>query len=372
MGHIRKKDNGWQYTIELERDFNGKRKQKSKGGFKTKKECQIAMTEMESKINKGEYIEESKLTLEAYLNNWLEHIKRNVTETTYVFYKGISDRVLIPELGSIKIDKLKTMQIQNFLTAKLNDSTLSNTTVRHYYNVLNIALNQAVKWQVIQSNPCMAVEAPKVSKAQLGILKADEVEKLLNYTKESEFKVMYIPLLLAVTCGMRRGEVLGLQWNDIDFDSGILRVKHNYTKVGKENKMVTPKTDLSIRTIALLPTTLSELKQYKDNKKVIKLKKDDYDYVCCWPDGSPLKPDYASHTLRKLLKKCNLPLVRFHDLRHTHATLLLMEGVNVKVVSERLGHSKVDMTLDTYTHVLPQMQQDAVNKLENVLFKSVK
>lgn len=372
MGYMRKKNNGWSYTVSL--GFNpktGKYKQKSKGGFKTKKECQAAMMEFETKVNKGEYFEESKLTLEAYLKQWLENIKHNITESTYVFYKNQS-KVIINSLGNIKLDKLKTMQIQNFLTSKIDEGLVNNTTVRHYYNVLNIALNQAVKWQLIQNNPCLAVEPPRVSKPKIEVLQPHEVIHLLEYTKTSEFQVMYIPLLLAATCGMRRGEVLGLQWEDIDFDNKILRVRHSYTKVGKENKLVEPKTDLSIRTIALLPSTLHELQEYKENKKVIRLNKDEPDFVCCWQDGSPLKPDYVSHTLRKLLKKCNLPLIRFHDLRHTHATLLLMQGVNVKVVSERLGHSKVDMTMDTYQHVLPNMQEEAALKLEDALFKNAK
>ncbi|MCM8710489.1 site-specific integrase [Clostridium sp. SYSU_GA19001] len=369
MGYIRKKDNGWSFTVSLGLDpVTMKYKQKSKGGFKTKKECQAAMMELETKINKGEYFEESKITLETYLKQWLENVKHNITESTYVFYKDIAERVLTPALGKIKLDKLKTMQIQNFLTDKLKDNTLSNTSVRHYYNILNIALNQAVKWQVIQNNPCLAVEPPKPSKAKIGVLKPNEVELLLNYTKSSEFKVMYIPLLLAITCGMRRGEILGLLWEDVDLEKGIIRVKHNLTKIGKETKLVTPKTDMSVRTIALLPTAISELKHYKENRKIIKLNDDEPDYVCCWGDGSYLKPDYVTHTFRKLLIKCELPLIRFHDLRHTHATLLLMQGVNPKIVSERLGHSKIDMTLDTYSHVLPIMQEEAALKLEKALF----
>lgn len=374
MGYIRQKKNGtWSYTVSL--GFNpstNKYNQKSKGGFKTKKECKAAMTELENKINKGEYFEESKDTVEEYLKEWLKNIKHNVAEGTYEFYKDIVERVLIPALGMIKIDKLNVLQIQNFLISKLTDGKLSTTTVRHYYNVLNIALNQAKKWRLIQYNPCEAVEPPKASKAKIAVLKPDEAEFLLNYTKTSEFKVMYIPLLLAITCGMRRGEVLGLQWGDVDLEEGLIRVTHNLTKVGKEIKMVIPKTDLSVRTIALLPTTIKELQYYKYNRKIIKLNKDGYDYVCCWEDGSYLKPDYVTHTFKKLLKKCNLPSMRFHDLRHTHATLLLMQGVNVKVVSERLGHSKVDMTLDTYSHVLPEMQKEAALKLEEALFKNVK
>lgn len=370
MGYIRKKDNGWQYTVSLGLDpLTNKYKRKSKGGFKTKAECKEALAIMEASIAKGEYFEETKTTLESYLKKWLENIKHNITESTYEFYKNQS-MILIKDLGSVKLDKLKAMQIQSFLTSKVNEGIVNNTTVRHYYNVLNIALNQAVKWQLIQSNPCRAVEAPKPSKPKIEVLKPNEVVTLLEYTKTSDFKVMYIPLLLAATCGMRRGEVLGLQWQDIDLNNKILRVANSYTKVGKINKLVEPKTVLSVRTIALLPSTAEALREYKDNRKVIKLNKDEPDFVCCWEDGSPLKPDYVSHTLRKLLKRCDLPLIRFHDLRHTHATLLLMQGVNVKVVSERLGHSKINMTLDTYSHVLPQMQEEAAMKLENVLFKT--
>jgi integrase len=372
LGYIRQKPNGtFSFTVSLGLDpLTNKYKQKSVGGFKGITECRKAMRSMEDSIDKGEYFQESKTTLEKYLKNWLENIKHNISEGTYEFYKDMAERVLSPVFGKVQIDKLKTMQIQTFLTKKLNEEKLSTTTVRHYYNVLNIALNQAVKWQVIQSNPCAAVEPPKASKAKIAILQAEEVITLLEYTKTSEFKAMYLPLLLASTCGMRRGEVLGLMWEDVDLDNGILRVKNNLVKIKNENKIVTPKTDLSVRTIALLKTTIEALREYKENRKVIKLNKDEPDFVCCWENGSPLRPDYVTHTLPKLLKRCNLPSIRFHDLRHTHATLLLMQGVNVKVVSERLGHSKVDMTMDTYQHVMPQMQEDAALKLENALFKT--
>lgn len=372
MGYIRKRSNGWSYTVSLGLNLKtNEYKQKSKGGFKTKAECKAAMVEIENKINKNEYFEESKITLESYLNEWLDNIRYNIAESTYVFYKDIVDRILIKNLGKIQIEKLKALQIQSFLTNMINKNVLSTTTVRHYYNVLNIALNQAVKWQIIQMNPCNLVEAPKKQKAKIAVLKPNEVDKLLLYTKKSEYKVMYIPLVLALTCGMRRGEILGLQWEDVDLEKGITKIKHNLVKVGTSCKLTTPKTDSSIRTIALLPTTIKVLKEYKENKKIIKINKD-YDYVCCWENGEPIKPDYPSHTLKVLLERCNLPHIRFHDLRHTHATMLLMQNVNVKVVSERLGHSKIDMTLDTYSHVLPQMQQEAVDKLEDLLFKKAK
>lgn len=375
-GHIRKRGVGYQIVVDIGRDpLTGKRKQKSVGGFKTKKEAEKALAEMIAKVEKGEYFEETNMTLEEYLNKWLEYTKYNVSENTYIFYKEITTKRLIPMLGKIELKKLKAINIQTFLTEILNSENVSPTTVRHYYNVLNIALNQAVKMQLIQINPCNSVIPPKKKENKINVLTPEQVKILLDFTKESEFSVMYIPLHLALFCGLRRGEILGLQWNNVDFENNLIRISDNMVKVGTKAKMTTPKSDNSVRTVAILNETVNILKQHRkkqlENKLLFGSQYNDTNFVCTWPDGRHLKPDYLTHTLKKLLKKCNLPDIRFHDLRHTHATLLLMQGVNPKIVAERLGHSKVDITLDTYSHVLPEMQQEAVRKLDE-LFKKAK
>lgn len=375
-GSVRKHGSGWQIRVDIEPDpLTGKRRQKAIGGFKTKKEAEKALAELISKIEKGEYFEQKEMPLSEYLKKWLAHVKHNISESTYVFYKDIINKILIPNLGNVNISKLKPIIIQNFLNEKLEEGDLSPTTVRHYYNVLNIALNQAVKWQIIENNPCFAVTPPKKRDAIPNVLNPEQVKILLDYTKESEFSVMYIPLHLALFCGLRRGEILGLQWDDVDFKNQVIRIRNNVVKVGNESKLTTPKTDNSIRTVAIMPETVKILKQHKKKQKEHQLLLGESyhksNFVCTWEDGRTIRPDYLTHTLKKLLKKCNLPNIRFHDLRHTHATLLLMQGVNPKIVSERLGHSKVDITLDTYSHVLPEMQKEAVDKLEK-LFKEAK
>lgn len=375
-GHIRKRGAGYQIVVELGKDENGKRKQKAIGGFKKQKEAEKALAELIAKIEKGDYYEHKELLLSDYLNQWYnDYAKHNVSEVTLVFYKDIIDRILIPYIGKIQIAKLKPLQIQSFLS-KILEGDISSTTARHYYNVLNIALNQAVKWQIIDVNPCNAVEPPKKEKRKLDVLTPFEVEKLLEYTKTCEFSVMYVPITLAIMAGLRRGEILGLEWSNFDSEKGLLRITNNMVKVGSEVKMTTPKTDKSVRTVALLPSTVELLKQHRikqiENRLLLG---DDYiknNFVCTWPNGKTIRPDYITHTLKKLLKKCDLPDIRFHDLRHTHATLLLLQGVNPKIVSERLGHSKVDITLDTYSHVLPEMQKEAVEKLENLFIKNAK
>lgn len=255
----------------------------------------------------------------------------------------------------------------------LENSERSTAAVRHFYDVLNITLSQAVKWQIISTNPCIHVQPPNNKNKRIKMLTPEQVEILLEYTKASEFNVMYMPILLALTYGMRRVEILDLKWEDVDSESGLLHIRNNLQMIKGEFVLLPTKTDLSQSSVALLPSTISILKQYENGQKVFKMAfKSEYTncgYVCSRLDGSPLRPDYLTKTIKKLLEKCNLPDIRFHDLRHTHATLLLMAGINPKVVAERLGHSKVDMTLDTYSHVLSQMQKEAAEKLDERLFK---
>ena len=368
-GHIRKKDSTWQYTVELDRDpISNKRKQKSKGGFRTKRECEKAMAEMIVQIEQGEYFESKETLLKDYLHQWLEAIKNNISEGTFVFYNDIVDKIIIPKLGLIKINKLTPLSIQNFLTSESKNK--SGTTVRHYYNVLNISLNRALKWQLIQVNPCNAVETPKKSQKKIKVLSPEESNNLLEYTQSCIFEVMYIPVLLALTCGMRRGEILGLKWDNINFEKNILVVKNNLQLFNGTIKLTVPKTDKSARTIALLPSTIKILKEHKKNQLKQKLlhssEYNDENFVCCWEDGRPIRPDYITQTFKKIIRHGNFLDVSFHDLRHTHATLQLLKGVNPKIVSERLGHSRINMTLDTYSHVLPEMQQQAVEKLAEI------
>lgn len=379
-GSIRKHGNGYQIRVDLGKDENGKRKQKAVGGFRTKAEAEAGLNELLVKLQNGEYAEESTINIKDYLSKWLKYIKPNVEDTTYVFYRDMC-AALTTHLGKVQVTKLKPLQIQDFITKLLdgNERKLSPTTVRHYYNVLNIALNQAVKWEIIKVNPCNSVDPPRKAETKFDVLEPDEVEMFLDYIKNSDYSVMYIPVHLALYCGLRRGEILGLTWNNIDLKQGIIRIVSNRVVAGKEEVISTPKTDKSMRSVAISKHTIEILKEHykeqNENEKILTLypgKQDKDKYVCTWPGGKLIRPDYLTKTLKKVLKQCNLPNIRFHDLRHTHATLLLLAGVNLKVVSERLGHSKTTFTADTYAHVLPQMQQEAVEKFDNLVSKKAK
>lgn len=371
-GHIRKRGSGYQIIVDLGRDpLTGKRKQKAQGGFKTKKEAEKALAELIIKIEKGEYFDSQKISMKEYLEKWLEIKKPLLKPTTYLFYERIVNNVLIPNLGKMQLDKLKPLHLQSFFTELLNRDDINSTTVKHYYTTLKTALNQAVKLQLIPSNPCDAIEPPKRAKSNKSILDLKHIFYILEYA-QNNFETMYIPLLLAITCGLRHGEILALKWSNVDLEKGLITITENAPiRINGENYVSTTKTSTGKRAVKLLPFTIPILKQHKrkqlENKLLFGKAYINSDLVCCWPNGEEIRPDYITHTFKKILKKCNLPEnIRFHDLRHTHATLMLLAGINPKAAAERMGHASTDFMLDTYSHLLPTIQDEAVEKLNNL------
>jgi integrase len=368
---------GLNYTIifDLGKDEIGKRKQKTIGGFKTKREAEKALNENISKVEKGEFFVTKDILFKDYLNKWIEeYCKNNLSYKTQKTYNQLINSYIIPRLGNIPLSKLKPLNLQSFNNALQNELHLSGTTALHCHTIIHTALKYAVKWQIIDKNVSDAVERPKRSNKLMNVLNADQLNLLLDNLKETS---LYLPTLLAATTGIRRGEVLGLTWNNIDLDSNTMYIEVQLQNVNEELTLVSTKTDKSRRKIILLPFTIPILKLERKKQIQNKLQLgeiyDNRNFVCCMGDGRPYNPDYISrHFLRKLTllsEKLAIPKIRFHDLRHTHATLLLKEGINPKIVSERLGHSQVNITLDTYSHVLPDMQKEAADKLNNLLNK---
>ncbi|MCY6485341.1 site-specific integrase [Clostridium aestuarii] len=374
-GHVRKRGKTYSFVVDIGRDENNKRKQKWYSGYKTKKEAEKALNDTLNKIEKGEYFISENISLKNYLRKWLEdYVELTLSTKTIKSYKEMIDWYIIPNIGNIPLNKLKPLNIQNFYKKCINEFNLSGTTTLYCHRILHKALKQAVLWQMLNSNPADAVEKPKKSKKQLQVLNTNHVEKLLNRLKET---TLYMPVLLALTTGLRRGEICGLKWSDIDLENKTLYVKEQLQSNNGILELVPTKTAGSKRKIILLDFTLPILKQHRkhqlQNKLLLGNEYTDNNFVICQTNGNPYNPDYitgnfARH-ISKLSKELNIPKIRFHDLRHTHATLLLKQGINPKVVSERLGHSQVSLTLDTYSHVLPDMQKEAAEKLNDLLAK---
>lgn len=372
-GHVYKRGKTYTIVVDLGRDENDKRKQKSQGGFKTKKEAEKALSELLVKIEKGDYFVSEDMTYKEYLNKWLsEYCCNNLTPKTIKTYKQIINAYILPRLGNIKLDKLKPLDLQSLYNFMQNELCLSGTTTLRCHEVINISLKHAVQWQMLNKNVATSVTRPKKKKTEMQVLTAEQTNLLLDRIKDL---TLYLPVLLSVTTGMRRGEVLGLTWDNIDLDAGVAYIEGQLQKVDNEFKFVPTKTARSRRKIVLLDYTIPILrdirKKQTQQRLLLGAEYEEYNLVCCQANGNPYDPDYVSRNflrhMNKISSELNIPKIRFHDLRHTHATLLLSKDIHPKIVSERLGHSSISITLDTYTHVLPDMQKEAANKLNGLL-----
>jgi len=374
-GSIKKRSEGsWTLIISLGKDpLTGRRRQKWYTVRGNKKAAEAELTRLLHELNTGSYVEPSRSTLAEYLERWLESVKVKVAGKTFERYDDIVRRHLIPGIGSVKLCQLQPLQIQQYYSNELlkgradGSGGLSAQTVLHHHRVLRSALGRAVKWQLLVRNPAEAVEPPKPQRKEMRALNEAETAWLLHAAMGTR---LYVPLALAVTTGMRRGEFLPLQWSDLDLGNRVAFLRRSVEQTKQGVRFKSPKSKKG-RTIALLPLAVEILKEHRRHqlnlRRVLGDAYHDLDLICSCEDGSIWAPDAFSSSFVGFARRAGLKGVRLHDMRHTHATQLLRQGVHPKVVSERLGHSNIGITLDIYSHVLPGMQEDAAQKLEGVL-----
>ena len=380
-GKVFQRGNTWTYVVDLPRKASGKRNQKKVGGFKSKREANAALAATINQINTGQYVEPSKIILKDFLSQWMEDsVKQQNKKSTASSYQYLLDSHVIPEIGAMPIDKIKPFHLQQLYRKKLESGKLngkgglSPTTVRRIHNVLHKAFSTAVKWQLLQVNPADAVDAPRQNKNEMSYLTRDQVEDFLEAAGDSSYKPLY---LTAIMTGLRRGELLGLRWSDVDLATGQATIKQTIVKLHDGSLAVErPKTKSSARTVAFSSSVIATLKDHKRAQAEHRLKLgesyENNNLIFASASGTPINPGNLRRHFKSTLRKAQLPNIRFHDLRHTHATLMLEQGVHVKVVSERLGHSSIQITLDTYSHVLPNLQSDAAETLDQAIFGNSK
>ena len=378
-GHVRERGKGnWYAVLDIRDSLTGKRKRKwhSLPECKGKREAQDACARIITEMNSGLYIEPDKTTIAEFLTRWLEHIKSQVSPRSHERYAEIANKNIAPLLGGVILSKLKPMQISEAYTKALasgrRDGTggLAPRTVHHMHRILKQALGQAVKWQLLPRNPADACDPPKVERATMNTYDMSQTVDILEALRGTR---MFVPTILAVLCGLRRGEVCALRWRSVDLAKGQLAVVESaeQTKAGIRYKE--PKSGKA-RTVAMSATVVEELRLHRiaQAQELLRLgvRLSDHTLLVAQPDGTPLQPNSLTHEWVRLSGKTTLPRARFHDLRHAHATHLLSSGVHPKVASERLGHSKVGITLDLYSHVLPGMQADAAALVDAALMKA--
>jgi integrase len=366
-GHIRERSPGrWAVVIDVRNPATGRRRRKWHTFAGTKRRAQIECARLISELNGGLYIEPARITIGKFLERWLEHIKPLVSPRTHERYDEIVRKNICPLLGAVLLTKLRPMQISEAYAKALSSGHrkgkggLAPSTVRYMHVILKASMRQAVRWQILAHNPVDAVDPPKIERATMRTYNLAQTADLIDATRGTR---MTITVILAVLCGLRRGEIAALRWRNVNLGAAQLAITDSAEQTTAGVRYKKPKSGKG-RTVALSARVVNELRSHRVQQAqellVLGVPLTDDAFIVAQADGSPLQPRSITHRWHLLLaNNRQLPRIRFHDLRHAHATHMLSSGVHPKIASERLGHSKVGITMHLYSHVIPAMQEDA-------------
>lgn len=384
-GNIEKRGKGsWRLTVNGGIGPDGKRiKHQKTVKASSEREAKKELAKFVAEIEKGEYHEPSRMTLSEYVEFWLTNYgETNLQPTTIVFYKGLFKRILTA-MGHLKLEQIKPIHLIQFYKNLEEDGIredgkpggLSSQMILHHHRCFSAILQDAVEWQLISSNPVSKVKAPKVEIKEGKYYTEEEVSAILTHLSQVDIKYFNL-VSLGIATGLRKGELLGLEWKHIDFQQKTIKVcqSSQYTReLGVFTKL--PKNKSSNRVIAIPNSILTMLSQYKDYQESQRLEIGDlwenHDRLFTQWNGKPMHPGTVNSWFQKFLIANDLPRRKFHSLRHTSATLLIAHNVNLKTVSERLGHARIETTLNVYGHALRKADYDAADKMDEVLFSNL-
>jgi integrase len=374
-GSIRRKDNGWSYRVDLGPDpATGRRRQVAKQGFRTRKAAEASLNEVLNGISSGSVVSRSAMTTEEYLNDWLASQEHRLRPTSLHSYRMAIKRIT-DELGKVPMQALTPLQIEKFYAELLrsggrNRRPLSAKTVRNSHVVLRKALSDAERLGLVHRNAAAAARPPSFSRPEFATWSSEDLREFFSGIRDER---VFAPLVVLATTGMRRGEVLGLRWSDVDLDAGQLSIVQTLTAVDGVPTFGATKTSRSRRTVYVDPQTVNVLREHRKRQRRERLVAGPAwtakpDLVFRDEAGVLIHPDRFSREFSRVVAASGLAPIRLHDLRHTYATLALKAGVHPKVVSERLGHATVGITLDLYSHVTPAIARDAANVVADRIF----
>jgi integrase len=372
-GSIVRRGAGYSYVLYLGRDSSGRKRQKWVGGFRTKRAAEAAMIEALGRVNAGQFVDPGRLTVGEFLEHWLESVTPGLRASTAASYAMVLTKRVLPRVGSHRLASLTP----GHLTAMYADllahggrfgRPLSPRSVRYSHTVVGRALADAVDWGLLPRNPARSAKPPRAVKTEMLVWDVAQARQFLASVRDDRLYAMW---LLMLTTGLRRGEIAGLRWSDVDLDAGVISVQS--TRVSVDAKVVTvePKTAKGRRPVALDEATVESLRAHRLGQLEERMQLGgawlDSGFVFVREDGAPYHPERLLIMFRRATAEAGVPAIRLHDLRHTCATLALSAGVHPKVVQERLGHSSVNITLDTYSHVVKGLQHDAAEKVAALL-----
>jgi integrase len=373
-GHIRERSPGrWAIVLDIRDPETGRRRRKWHNFAGTKREAQVECARLISELTGGGYIEPARTTVAQFLERWLGHMRAQISPRTHERYCEIVRKNLVPAIGGMPMAKLRPAHISAAYAKALatgrrdGKGGLAPATVVYMHRILKHALAQAVRWELLSRNPADAIDPPKIERGAMMTFDMAQTAELLDTLRGTR---LLIPVALGALCGLRRGEIAALRWRNIDFNTGRLAVVESAEQTTSGIRYKPPKSGRG-RTVAMSATMTEQLRAHRKQQaeELLKLgvRQTDDVFIYTREDGEPMQPRSLTRAWEQALSKMNLPRIRFHDLRHAHATHLLSSGVHPKVASERLGHSRVGITLDLYSHVLPGMQEDAAERVDEAL-----
>jgi integrase len=347
-----------------------------RGGFRTKRECEAALGEVLSALRSGAFVEASRRTVRSFLlDEWLPVVQPALRATTWSTYRTHMESYVIPILGDVELQRLTPAQLGGLYRKLLKDGRrrrsggLSPKTVQNTHRALHRALRDAVRWGYVVRNVADAVDPPKSKQTEMKFWTPPDLRTFLASVEADR---LYAAWVLTATTGMRRGELAGIRWSDVDFETGRVHVREARVMADSEVVISEPKTQRGRRRIALDRRTLSALrtwqKRQSEERQLVGHGYIDSGMVFTQPDGAAIMPYLFTDWFEAHVKRLGLPRIRLHDLRHSYASAALAAGVPAKVVSERLGHANIGITMDTYSHVVPALDQDAADTVAELIF----
>jgi integrase len=385
-GGVRKRGSTWTWYTSRIDPATGKRRYYTKAGFATKKAAQEALSAAITKLSETTYVQPSKLTVGAFLQQeWLPATHARLRPSTRANYETNLSIHVVPALGQIRLQQLTPARLATFYGELLaggrrDGKGLAPKTVRNIHALLHRALRDAVRWGYLARNVADAVDPPRLDSPEMQVWTPQQLRAFLTHVRHDR---LYALWLLVATTGMRRGEVAGLRWSDVDFTTGRVSPRRPRVVVNYAVHEGNPKTAKGRRSLALDPATVAALRDHQarqaEEKSTVGSGYLDSGLVFTWPDGRPLHPDVITGWFKRHARKVvwsngqgqqvGLPPIRLHDVRHSYASAALAAGIPAKVVSERLGHAAVGITLDTYSHVLPGLDERAADVVARLILQ---
>jgi integrase len=318
---------------------------------------------MYAKHDRGQLASSGRRTVGQWLAEWLTIKRPQIEPNTAAFHEGNLRLYLLPVLERVPLTKLRSSHVANLYT-QLTNKGVSSATQHHAGVTLSAALNDAVRMGLLASNPAKSIRKPKASRREMRTLDADQVRQFLATAEEDHLHALYV---LAIDSGMRQGELFGLLWDSVGFTTGTISISRSLEERHGIHRLKDVKTASSRRRIRVSPAALAALNQHRRKQLAKGVYRDDSPVFCDGAGGWLRKSNFYRDSFLRTLKRAGLPHIRFHDLRHTAATLMLLNGVNVKAVAATLGHAGIRTTLDTYSHFVPAMEEQRIETMQKIL-----